>query len=188
MIQKSRVFSCLILLALVFGNFAQAQKPLKDKELPNFHQVNANLYRGGQPDENGVKKLAALGIKTIINLRGADAAEKKEEIWARNAGLKFINIPLSNWFAPRDEKIEKILAEIDRAENQPVFVHCKHGADRTGTVIAVYRITHENRTAKQANAEAKKFGFGWWQFWMKDYIEDFYEDYTEKKTAKPTLS
>lgn len=188
MIKKSRYISCLIFLAFVFGDFAQAQKTFENNDLPNLFQINSNLYRGAQPTEDGVKQLAKMGVKTIIDLRGADELAGKEKLWAANFGIKFINIPLSNWFRPKDEKIEKIIAELDKTENQPVYVHCKRGADRTGTVVAAYRITHENWTAEEANSEAKRFGFGWWQFCMKDYIEDFYKDYAKKTAEKSSKS
>lgn len=181
-----KYFTFSVLLWLSLAGFSNAQKVSENKDLPNLFQVNSVLYRGAQPTENGVKQLSKMGVKTIVDLRGANDLTEKEKLWAEKNGIKFINIPLSNWFGPKDESIEKIIAEIDKSESQPVFVHCKRGADRTGTVIAVYRITHENWTAKQANAEAKKFGFGWWQFWMKDYIEDFYEDYTAKHANKTT--
>jgi len=175
-----RYFSLLVIVAYLFGSFAHGQKKSAKEDLPNFYQVNANLYRGGQPTEAGVKELEGK-VKTIIYLRGADERAKTEEFWARAAKINFINIPLNNWFGPKDAQIEKILAEINRAENQPVFVHCQRGADRTGTVIAVYRITHDDLTAKQANEEAEKFGFGWWQVWMKDYIKDYYRDFKKQK-------
>jgi protein tyrosine/serine phosphatase len=90
--------------------------------------------------------------------------------------MKFFNPHLSNWFAPKTSDIEKVLEIIQNPENQPVFIHCKRGADRTGTVVAVYRMKYENWTDKQANKEAKEFGLGWWQIWMKDYIHDYYRD------------
>ncbi len=179
-----RYFSLYIVVALSVGGFAHGQKASKNKDLPNLSQVNTNLYRGGQPDEDGIKQLAKMGVKTVINLRGEDHLSKKEEKWTTDAGMKFINVSLSNWFEPKDADIEKIVSLIDDAENQPVFVHCKRGADRTGTVIAVYRMTHENWTAKEANKEAKKFGFGWWQVWMKDYINDYYDKLQAKKLDK----
>lgn len=170
----------LLFLIITFANFAYAQKASENKNLPNFYQVNANLYRGGQPTEAGFTQLKQIGIKTIINLRGTDERVKTEENWAQKAELKFFNLPLNNLFRPKDTQIEKILAEINKPENKPVFVHCQRGADRTGTVIAVYRITHDNYTTKQAVDEAKKFNFGWWQFWMKDYINDYYRDFKKQ--------
>jgi tyrosine-protein phosphatase SIW14 len=165
----------LVFLMFVSGAVAEAQTI--EKDLPNFYPVNQKFYRGAQPSGTGVRELAQMGVKTIIDLRSNDARALAEASEARAAGINFINYPLSNWFEPKDAQVEKILDLINAPENQPVFVHCQRGADRTGTIVAVYRITHDNWTAKQANDEAKKFGFGWWQFWMKDYIEDYYKDF-----------
>ncbi|CAN5230572.1 hypothetical protein BH10ACI1_BH10ACI1_25140 [soil metagenome] len=173
-----RYFSLILIIA--FANFAYAQKTVENKDLPKFKKINDNLYRGGQPTKEGFRQLKQIGIKTIIDLRGADERAKTEENEAKNAGLEFINLPLNNLFGPQDTQIEKILAEINKPENQPVFVHCQRGADRTGTVIAIYRITHDNYTAEKAFDEAKDFKFGWWQFWMKDYIYDYYRDFKKK--------
>ena len=163
-------FSLLFIIA--FANFTHAQKTVENENLPNFSQVNANFYRGAQPTETGVKELAKMGVKTIIDLRGEDKLSEEEKLWAKNSGIGFISVNLSNWFKPKTEDIERIIKEINAAGNQPVFIHCRRGADRTGTVVAVYRITHDDWTAKHAINEAKKFDFGWWQFWMKDYIND----------------
>ncbi|MCY7347185.1 MAG: dual specificity protein phosphatase family protein [Pyrinomonadaceae bacterium] len=179
---KSSIKYFLLLFIVAFANFVHAQKSVENKDLPNFSQVNAKFYRGAQPTENGVKELARMGVKTIINLRGEDKNAQKEKLWANRAGIKFIAVNLNNWFKPKTADIENIVKEIDAADNQPVFVHCKRGADRTGTVVAVYRIAHDNWTAREANDEAEKFGFGWWQFWMKDYINDYYEENGKRKT------
>ena len=173
-------FAFWVAVNCAFAAFAFGQNETMAKDLPNFYIVNSNLYRGGQPTEAGVRKLAQMGVKTIIDLRGADERAETEANWAQSAGVKFVNIPLNNWFGPKDAQIEKALSVINAPENQPVFVHCKRGADRTGTVIAVYRIANEGWTAKQADSEAEKFGFGWWQFWMKDYIGDYYRDFQKQ--------
>ncbi|CAN5400848.1 hypothetical protein BH20ACI1_BH20ACI1_02690 [soil metagenome] len=179
---KSATKYLLILFIIASANFASAQKAVENKDLPNFSQVNENLYRGAQPTENGVKELAKLGVKTIINLRGEDKNSLREKEWAQNAGVKFIAVDLKNWFRPKTKDIEQIIKYIDAPENQPVFVHCRRGADRTGTVVAVYRISHDDWTTKQAIDEAKKFDFGWWQFWMKDYINDYYGNFLKQKS------
>lgn len=171
--KKSIIFFNLFVL---FAFAAQKAEP-KNIDLPNMHQVNAQFYRGGQPTEKGVNGLAKMGVKTIINLRGEDKHSLIEKHWAEKADIKFISVNLSNWFEPKTSDIEKIIREIDTADNQPIFVHCKRGADRTGTVVAIYRITRDNYTAKQAYDEAKSFGFGWWQFPMKHYINEYYEDF-----------
>ena len=171
-----RPLATITLVVFVFLSVGHTQSAVK-KDLPNFYKVNEKLYRGGQPTEAGIDELKGMGIKTIINLRDNDDNERKEEALAKAAGIRFVNVPLSNWFSPHNEDIKAVLAEIDRTDGQPVFIHCKRGADRTGTAIAVYRITHDGWTDKQANAEAKQFGFGWWQVWMKHYINDYYDDH-----------
>lgn len=165
------VIFCLFLIAVM-----SVKTESKKQDLPNFQKVNENFYRGGQPTEEGIRQLAELGIKTVINFRDPDGKVRREKELSEENGMKFFNPHLSNWFKPKTSDIEKILEIIRNPENQPVFIHCKRGADRTGTVAAVYRMKYENWTDKQANEEAKKFGLGWWQVWMKDYIKDYYRD------------
>jgi protein tyrosine/serine phosphatase len=52
-------------------------------------------------------------------------------------------------------------------------VHCHRGADRTGAVIACYRIAHDGWSSKQALNEAKSFGMRWTQMGLKRYVESF---------------
>ncbi len=170
------------LVLLCFAAVADAQREAEFKELPNFHQVNQNLYRGAQPRPGGIQRLAQLGIKTIINLRDDDDRARAEEAEARAAGLHYLNLPLRNFGRPSDAEIEHVLSIISVAENGPVFVHCKRGADRTGTVVAIYRIEHDGWTSKDAKAEAKHYGLGLWQIRMKDYIEDYYQ---RRKNVRP---
>jgi tyrosine-protein phosphatase SIW14 len=171
------ISSTLIFTALFFvvQTFAQT------KDMPNLFKINDNFYRGGQPTENGLAELKKLGIKTIINLRTTGNDVEKEEIAAKKLGLNFINVPLNNWLKPKNSEVENVLKLINEATNQPLFLHCKRGSDRTGTIVAAYRIRFENWTDKQAVKEAKTFGFGWWQVWMKDYIEDYYRDFKQTK-------
>ncbi len=147
----------------------------KDKDLPNFHQINENLYRGGQPTAEGIRRLATLGIKTIITFREMREKVRREKEIAEENGLRFINLHLSNWLATKDEEIHAIIEVIRNPELQPVFIHCKRGADRTGTIVAVYRMMFDGWTAAEANREAKTHGIGWWQVWMKDYIKAYYK-------------
>jgi tyrosine-protein phosphatase SIW14 len=167
------VFILAAILLLTGSVSAQNCEPTRD--LPNFGCVSSTLFRGAQPTEEGIADLAKRGVKTIIYLRDTDKNSETEEKWAKKAGIKFINVPLGNWFAPEDKRMDRILSHINTRENQPVFLHCKRGADRTGTVIAAYRISHDGWTAEKAKAEAKKFNMGWYQFWMRKYIDNYYK-------------
>jgi tyrosine-protein phosphatase SIW14 len=168
-------------VALFLTSVVVAQTSFKSKELPNFHQVNEYLYRGAQPQDGGIKKLAQLGIKTIINLRDDDERARAEEAEAHALGLSYFNVPLPDFNRPDDKTIKQILALIAVPENQPVFLHCKRGADRTGTVVAIYRIEHDGWDSERAKAEAKQYGLGFWQIEMKDYIHDYYQRWLEQK-------
>lgn len=152
----------------------------RTKELPNFHQVNQGLYRGAQPREGGFQQLATRGIKTVLNLRAADERERAEAVEARAAGLGYFNIPMEGLDRPTDEQIAHALKIINETANQPVFVHCKHGADRTGTVIAIYRMTHDGWSTEEALREAKRYGLSLFQFGMKDYIKDYGRDHAAR--------
>lgn len=163
--------AAIAVLSLVIA--AQENRP--DEKLPNFHQVNENLYRGAQPQRGGLKKLSELGIKTVINLRGASEDTHNEQAEAEAFGMRYFNIPMSGLGRPTDEQVECALAVIDARENWPVFVHCQRGADRTGVIIAVYRILRDKWTADQAIDEAKRFGMAGIQFRKKDYISDYYK-------------
>jgi tyrosine-protein phosphatase SIW14 len=170
----------VVLAALLLSASATlAQTEVAYAELPNFHQVNAQLYRGAQPhDDEGIRQLARLGIKTIINLRGEDDRTRAEQRAAEALGLHYFNIPLPGLSRPPTEKVEQVLALINASANQPVFVHCHHGEDRTGVIVAVYRITHDHWTSERAKAEAKSYGMNRFQFGMKDFISDYYRDWT----------
>ncbi len=165
------------LLICAFAVCAQSvlsQNGAKQKDLPNLYRVNDGLYRGGQPTEAGLRQLVQLRIKTVVNLRDSDERARAEEAGAVAAGLRYFNLPLSNFHKPNDQEVAQVLAIINAPENQPVFVHCKRGADRTGTIVAIYRIEHDGWTGGQAKEEAEAFGLGFWQVRMKDYISDYY--------------
>jgi tyrosine-protein phosphatase SIW14 len=161
-----------LFVALAFDTPAQSEA--RYPELPNFHQVNSQLYRGAQPRTGGLQRLKGIGIKTIVNLRGKDEHTGAENEEARSLGLRYYNIPLPEFSSPRDAEVQQVLDLINRAENQPVFVHCRHGEDRTGTIIACYRITHDGWTATAAKKEAEQRGMSWTQVGMKHYIDKFY--------------
>ena len=173
----------VMLMLASFTAVAQQAEP-RFEELPNFHQVNERLFRGGQPKEDGLKKLAQLGIKTIVNLRGESEDTHAEEVEAKGLGMRYFSIPMSGAGRPSDEQIKHVLGLIDTQENTPVFIHCRRGSDRTGAVIAIYRITHDGWTCDQALDEAKRYGMGFVQFRKRDYIKDYFKQQQREKEDK----
>lgn len=127
--------------------------------IKNFHEVTAGLYRGAYPGEKGLCFLKDMGIKTIISFRWRKASRKAEQALVTALGMNFINIPLTYWSYPRQEQIEDFLALLDEESNYPLFVHCFHGADRTGLLIGIFRIIRCGWSFEDAYREMIKCGF-----------------------------
>ncbi|MFN2576559.1 MAG: tyrosine-protein phosphatase [Pyrinomonadaceae bacterium] len=173
-VQRNKLLPASVLIcALALAGLAQ--KHSRYSELPNFYQVDAQLYRGGQPETGGLQKLKELGVKTVVNLRGEDHLARAEETEARSLGLRYYAIALPGFSRPRDEEVQRILQIINARENQPVFVHCHHGHDRTGVIVACYHISHDGWTARQAKNEAQRYGLSWTEIGMKKYIDEYYD-------------
>jgi len=138
----------------------------------NFGKVNDGLYRGAQPDSVGLASLKRLGIKTIINLRTPNDIWKAEAAEANTHGIIYTNVPMKGFGRPAPEQVAKALAIIETLP-APVFVHCEHGCDRTGTIIACYRIRHDQWSSELALQEARKYGLSWLERAMRAFILDF---------------
>jgi protein tyrosine/serine phosphatase len=162
------------MLLFAVGNTADArERGLPAREgIGNFGKVNDHLYRGAQPDATGLKNLARLGVKTIINLRMSSDAWKTEEAEARANGITYTNIPMKGFGRPKPEQAARALAIIETMPS-PVFIHCLHGCDRTGTIIACYRIRHDHWSIEPALLEAKRYGLSSFSRGMRKYILEF---------------
>src|SRR5215467_682810 len=137
----------------------------------NFHQVNENLYRGGQPTEEGFKNLSKLGVKTIVDLRETSSRSNWEEKIVKGLKMKYVAVPMLN--CPSPEQAAKVLAIMNDQSAGPVFIHCRRGADRTGTLVACYRISHDNWENEKALQEARSLGMRWWEWTMFKFVRAF---------------
>lgn len=145
------------LLALAYAGVSNAPPPRglsADQGLPNFGKVSTNLYRGGQPEPKGYEALAALGIRTVVNLRSAH-----EDVLPAGAGLRDISIPMKAE-TPHLDDVRTFLRIVSTPTNLPVFVHCRRGSDRTGLMVASYRIVVEGWDKAKAIEEMKHGGYG----------------------------
>ncbi|HEY2016644.1 MAG TPA: tyrosine-protein phosphatase [Bryobacteraceae bacterium] len=161
----SSKFAVCALAVLPFSAFAGS---MEIPGLPNFHQVSENVYRGGQPLPEGWQALAKMGVKTVIDLRREDEHSTADEARAvKAAGMQYVNFPLKGVVAPDNEVVAKVLALLN--SGTPVFLHCKRGADRTGAMIACYRVAHDHWQNDQAVKEAKSLGMRWTQVGLRQY-------------------
>ncbi len=127
--------------------------------ISRLHVVSPELVRGGQPDSGGLYFLKKAGVKTIINLREIKNNVDPEASEARMMGLNYINIPMSHTQPIPKSAISKFLSVVKDPRNQPVFVHCHQGADRTGSMVAIYRIERHGWSPTQAYKEMLSFNF-----------------------------
>lgn len=127
--------------------------------LSNFHVVTPFLLRGGQPTAEDLLRLRSAGVKTVVDLRNETVLVRQEAVQARLAGLSFINIPLDVFNSPSRQAVSEFLKVVEDAARQPIYVHCLHGQDRTGTMIAIYRIERQGWNADQAYSEMLSCGF-----------------------------
>jgi protein tyrosine phosphatase (PTP) superfamily phosphohydrolase (DUF442 family) len=127
--------------------------------LDNLHRVSDELWRGSQPTEAGFNQLRALGVRTVVCLR----------YFARDRnppapGLALVEIPMTAW-APNEADVLAFLRVATNPQNTPVFVHCYHGADRTGLMCAAYRRVVQGWSAEEALDELRGGGFGYHEIW-----------------------
>jgi tyrosine-protein phosphatase SIW14 len=174
--------SFVSLLVLSLPAFARSSV----QGIKNFSQVDGQVYRGGQPTGEGFNYLAKIGVKTVVDLREHDERSLTEEQVVTAAGMQYVNVPMTGLTPPTEAEITKILALLEDDTTGPVFVHCQRGADRTGAVIAAYRIDHDHWDNARALTEAKSLGMSFFQFPRQSYILTFKPRTLEAKTvAKP---
>lgn len=166
-------------------------KPLKvNAGLPNLNRVTPTLYRSAQPTKEGfiyLNKQASLfkddrAIKTIISLRAFnDDAPKVQE----GSTLRLEQIRFKTWH-PEDEDVIKFLRMATTPALQPVLVHCLHGSDRTGTMVAIYRIAYEGWSKEEATNEMINGGYGFHPMWQNllRYIEQLDVKSIKEKVEK----
>ena len=167
--RRAAIFCLTASLAL-----ASAWAGSQNENLPNFQKVDDHVYRGGQPSDMGFQNLAHLGVKTVIDLRDiGEHSQAAEQKVVTDLGMRYVNIPMHGMSKPKDDQVAAVQAIFNDTASGPVFVHCKRGADRTGTVIAVYRISHDQWQNKKALGEAKSSGMSFFARAMQHYVMDY---------------
>ena len=155
-------------------------EPITLAGVPNLHKVTDNLYRSAQPTAEGMSNLAELGIKTVINLR--DNHSDKDEIGELPLNARRIEIFAGNM---KDEYVEEFLSIVNDTSAVPVLVHCLHGADRTGTMCAMYRILCQGWSPNDAINEMENGGYGYHSIWSN--IPRFIRESTKRFVARKKL-
>jgi protein tyrosine/serine phosphatase len=158
--------------------------PFPRIHIDNFGQISDTYYRGAQPNARGFAELAALGVRTVIDLTGEDHGNEK--LMVEQAGMTFYRIPLTTSAWPSQLATSLFLKLVSDPANQPVFVHCQGGRHRTGVMTAVYRMTHDGWTAGQAVTEMKQYRFDRFPTHpsLKSFVFDYYSHLPRTKITE----
>jgi tyrosine-protein phosphatase SIW14 len=171
--------SAVVLLAVLSAAVSSAAQPdvsAKPAEIriDNFGKIDDRYFRGAQPNDGDYRDLAALGIRTVIDLTRDGRSDEPEMV--ERAGMRFYRIPMTTSDRPSEAAIEQFLKLVNDPLNQPVYVHCQGGRHRTGVMTAVYRMTQDGWTADRAYEEMKQFHFEGFPGHpaLKHFVYDYY--------------
>lgn len=162
-----RIFILISLGAVLWGVGASAEIPI-----PGFYEVQDGIYRGARPGRAGLEALAQLNVRTDLDLENDREAIAQESRDAQAVGVRLISMPMSGFWAPHDREMRQILAVLSDPANSPVFVHCKHGEDRTGLVIGLYRVFYDHWTPARAYQEMRRLRFHPELIFLSHYFEE----------------
>ena len=178
-LRSFRNLSGAILTVLALAIVSQAQVAASHDfsaiKIKNFGQMDERFYRGAQPKEADYKDLAALGIKTVIDL--TDDPKPYERSAVEALGMTYVNIPMIEKKYPTEEATRMFLKVASDPTTGKFYVHCAGGRHRTGAMGAVYRYQFYDWNYDQVYAEMKKFDFytSWGHGAYKDFVHDYYE-------------
>lgn len=142
--------------------------------LPNLGKVHERLYRGAQPEKPGWDELKKLGVEIVVNLRDEKDKVSSEREAVEKLGLRYVSIPMHPLARPQSQDVAEFLELLRANSDKTIFVHCRRGAERTGVMLAAYRIAEEKWTPEQALAEMKTFHFrSFWFRHLKNYVREF---------------
>ena len=175
-------------LALVFALSALSFAQSKDTSFPsikikNFGQMDDRFFRGARPKEEDYKALAALGIKTVIDL--TDNSKEYEQPAVEAAGLRYVNIPMVDKSYPSMDQVSAFLKAVEDPATGKFFLHCAEGRHRTGVMRAVYRVNHDRWNLEQAMAEMNQydFGSGMGHGKQKSFVKDYWQEFQAKQPS-----
>ena len=178
--QTLALFALILTLSVV--SFAKSSN-FPNIKISNFGQMDEQFYRGARPKDKDYPGLAALGIKTIIDL--TDNSRSYEQPAVEAAGLRYVNVPLVDKSYPTADQVNAFMKVVNDPATGKFFVHCAGGRHRTGIMAAVYRFNHDHWNFDQAYAEMLKYDFYTSNGHGKqlDFIQDYWKQFQAKNPA-----
>jgi protein tyrosine/serine phosphatase len=178
---RTSIAALLVVFALSAVSFAKGHESnFPNIKISNFGQMDDNFYRGARPKPQDFTNLAALGIKTVIDL--TDNSRDREQPAVEAAGMRYVNIPIVDKDSPSTEQISVFLKVANDPATGKFYVHCAGGRHRTGMMGAIYRFNHDHWNYDQAYAEMKQYDFYTSNGHGKQL--DFIQNYFQQMQAK----
>jgi protein tyrosine phosphatase (PTP) superfamily phosphohydrolase (DUF442 family) len=150
--------AALAMLVCAFPRLSWADTD-KQQDLPNFGRVSDSLFRGAQPTTAGINALHGMGMSVVVNFRNEKDEITSEQRQVESAGMKYVSIPWSGSDTPSNRQVAQFLDLVRGNPDAKIFVHCKAGADRTGVMVAAYRIAVEHAPVDEAVAEMHQYHY-----------------------------
>ena len=150
----------------------------------NFGEVTPTLFRGAQPTRKGFQTLAKTGIDIVVDTRGNRANSEGKEV--RRLGMRYVAIPWHCPF-PHDDVFARFLKLIRENPDKKIFVHCRLGDDRTGMMVASYRMAIQGWSADEAMREMQKFGFSSAHHFICPRLAAYEQSFPQHLRANPGL-
>lgn len=151
------IYTCSFIFLVIFVGFSQKLDSIPNGKgvcFGNLHRINDSMFRSEQPSKTGILEIQKLGMKSVLSLRNI----KSDRFIKRKSSLKFYKKTINAWTMSEDEVIAAL--KLLQASEKPVLIHCVHGSDRTGTVVAAYRIVFEHWSKEKAIQEMLETQYG----------------------------
>lgn len=153
--------------------------------VPNAGNVNGTLYRGAQPENSGYAGLQKLGMNIVVDFRDEANEVSVEKKAVESAGMKFVSLPWSGGGLPSRDQLLTFFTLLRDNPDQKIFMHCQYGKDRTGVMIALYRIAVDHWTAEQAVSEMKDFHY---HSFLLPHLAKYVKEFPAELAGDPSLA
>jgi tyrosine-protein phosphatase SIW14 len=158
--------------------------------IANFAQVTPDLFRGGQPTSEGYRELKQMGVDTVISFRHEKGENDLERRAVEGLGMRFVSLPWHAWDKPTDEEVTRFFTLVAASRpSSKTFVHCQQGRDRTGAMVALYRIAVDHWCPGSAVAEMKAYHYHHFFFpQLETYVENFPQKLASDRSLAASVS
>jgi tyrosine-protein phosphatase SIW14 len=157
----------------------------RPRGIDNFGQVSPALFRGGQPTSDGYRELKQMGVEVVVSFRHETGENTLERRAVEALGMRFVSMPWHAWDTPTDDQVGRFFLLLAANRQTKIYIHCQQGRDRTGVMMALYRIVVDRWCADSAVAEMNAYHYHHFFF---PKLEAYVENFSQRLAADPGLA